>query len=339
MDNHPSITVLLPVYLKSKSLTQIRLLRDALTSVADQKYPGDLEIIIIDDGSPFPIQEFADELGSGVALVRWLRLGNNQGIVGALNAGLAASRGELIGRIDADDFWLGGKLSAQVAQFREDPDLSISATGMVRVDTSGREIDRHIRPGDWEGILRFFVEVGCPFPHGSILADRRVYRALGGYPHSGAVRHCEDYALWSTWLRFFKPAMVEEAYYSYRVSGGSVSAEFAEQQAAASRKISRGFQRLELAPVLPQMLPALAEALHCSLFEAGLLAYRIWHFRAAVSLPESAIAPLAAVLPDRVLTRLAAAPHWSEIVQRSGYQGIESARGVALRANSLGETA
>lgn len=162
MDNHPSITVLLPVYLKSKSLTQIRLLRDALTSVADQKYPGDLEIIIIDDGSPFPIQEFADELGSGVALVRWLRLGNNQGIVGALNAGLAASRGELIGRIDADDFWLGGKLSAQVAQFREDPDLSISATGMVRVDTSGREIDRHIRPGDWKASCAFLWRSAVP---------------------------------------------------------------------------------------------------------------------------------------------------------------------------------
>lgn len=339
MDNYPSITVLLPVYLKSKSFAQIRLLRDALTSVLEQKYPGDLEVIIIDDGSPFPIQGFAEELGPGLALVQWLRLDYNQGIVGALNAGIAASCGDLIGRIDADDSWLEGKLAAQVAQFREDPDLSISATGMVRVDTSGREIDRHIRPGDWEGILRFFVEVGCPFPHGSVLADRRVYRALGGYPHSGAVRHCEDYALWSTWLRFFKPTMVEEAYYSYRVSGGSVSAEFMEQQASASRKISRGFQRLELAPVLPQMLPALAEALDCSLFEAGLLAYRIWHFRAAVSLPENAIAPLAAILPDRVITQVATAPHWSEAVPRSSRQGFKSTMDIAIRANSLGETA
>lgn len=339
MDNYPSISVLLPVYFKTKSLTHIRWLKDALASVANQKYRGELEVIIIDDGSTFSVREFAEELGSDVALVRWLRLGRNQGIVGALNAGLAASRGRLIARIDADDFWLDGKLAAQVAQFREDPDLSITATGMVRVDPSGREIDRHVRPGDWEGILRFFVEVGCPFPHGSILADSRVYRTLGGYPHSGSVRHCEDYALWSTWLRFFKPAIVEEVYYSYRVSGGAVSSEFAEQQARASEKIWRGFQRLELAPVLPKMLPALAEALGCSLFEAGLLAYRIWYFRASVSLPEGAIAPLVAVLPDRVLTRVVAAPHWSEIIPRFEYRGIESVKGVALKANSLGETA
>lgn len=339
MTNYPSITVLLPVYLKSKSITQINLLRDALTSVADQGYPGDLEILLIDDGSPFPIWEFKEDLGYAERLVRWMRLDRNQGIVGALNAGLAASRGELIARIDADDCWLDGKLRAQVTQFRDDPDLSISATGMVRVDTTGKEIDRHIRPGDWEGILRFFVEGGCPFPHGSVLADRRVYRALGGYPCAGSVRHCEDYVLWSTWLRFFKPAMIEEALYSYCVSDNSVSAEFAQQQAVVSQKVRRRFEQLELATVLPRMLPALADALKCSLFEAGLLSYRMWYFRAAVNLPEIAIEPLAAILPDRALTRVVTAPHWSHIVQRTGANGMESARQIALRADSLGETA
>ena len=338
MTEFPSITVLLPVFMRSKSMDQVRLLREALTSVADQSYPGKLEVLLVDDGSPFPVQEFASDLGAAESLVRWMRLDRNQGIVGALNAGLSASRSDLIARLDADDRWLDGKLAAQVAQFLEDGDLSISATGMVRVDTSGKEIDRHIRPGDWAGILRFFIEGGCPFPHGSVVADRRVYRVLGGYPWSGAVRHCEDYALWGTWLRFFKPAMVEKAYYSYRVSDTSVSAEFARQQAEASQRVRRRFEKVELTTVLPKMLPSLAEALGCSMFEAGVLAYRLWHFRTSATVPEAAIGPLVAVLPDRALTRVANAPTWRTV---TGGPNVETPgmQQVSLRADSLGETA
>ncbi|NLS08115.1 glycosyltransferase [Rhizobium sp. P32RR-XVIII] len=329
----PAISVLLPVFFRHVSVTQSRLLREALESVVDQRYGGLLEILLVDDGSPTPIETLAHQLGPAARHVRWLRLYRNRGIVGALNAGIAAAKTPLIARIDADDLWLDGKLQAQVAQFIEDPDLTISATGMVRVDTRGAEIDRHVRPGDWSGILRFFVENGCPFPHGSIVADRRIYRALGGYPSSGTVRHCEDYALWGTWLRFFKPAMVEKALYSYRVSGGSVSSEHAAQQTAASQGVRHRFERLELAYVLPKVLPTLAEALGVSLFEAGLLAYTAWHFRPAMAIPEDAIVPLGAVLPDRVLTRTETAPSWRTVVE---IPGEDNRKLISVRADSLG---
>jgi glycosyltransferase involved in cell wall biosynthesis len=336
MTEAPAITVLLPVLMRSRSEEKIRLLRDALESVADQRYEGQLRVLLIDDGSPEPIQALGPHLGAAANLVDWLRLDRNRGIVGALNAGIARAETPLLARLDADDTWCGGKIEAQVAQFVADPDLTISATGMERVDTAGNQIDVHVRPGDWTGILRFFVEGGCPFPHGSVLADRRVYQVLGGYPWSGAVRHCEDYALWGTWLRFFKPTMLEEPLYRYRVSDTSVSSEFADQQSAAAQLIRYRFERLELAEVLPRALPALAEALDSSLFEAGLLAYRAWRFGADFAVPDVAVAPMVALLPDRSLAGTERTVPWQRLVGRVDQE--TTGKLVALRADSLGET-
>jgi glycosyltransferase involved in cell wall biosynthesis len=330
----PGVSVVLPVLFRHVSALQTELLRSAVESVLDQGYSGPMELVVVDDGSPRPVEALAGELGAASSRIRWLRLPKNQGIVGALNAGIAAAKHPLIARMDADDQWLDGKLNAQIGQFNADPDLTISATGMVRVDTDGAKIDTYIRPGSWEGILRFFVEGGCPFPHGSVVADKRVFQILGGYPHAADLRHCEDYSLWGVWLRFFKPAMIEQALYSYRVSGGSVSSEHAEQQGRAAQMVRRRFEALNAASVVPQALPALAAALGVSLFDAGRLAYHIWHFRAAVRIPEAARAPLAALLPDCVLLAPSgAARPWRDVL---GLPDTDTPGGLAVQAQNLG---
>jgi glycosyltransferase involved in cell wall biosynthesis len=326
----PGVSVLLPVYFPHLSVEAVRLLLRAIESILDQGYAGPLEILIIDDGSPVPGASIADDLGLAASKVRWIRLKQNAGIVSALNVGIAAAQYPLIGRIDADDRWLPGKLKAQVAQFMADPDLSISATGMVRVEPDGAVIDTHVRPGDWTGILRFFVEGGCPFPHGSVLAKQAVYRVLGGYPYGADVRHCEDYALWGTWLRFFKPAMVEVALYEYRVSRNSISSQHDAQQHQASQAVRQRFAELDLAEVLPRALPDLAAGLNSTLFTAGQLAFHVWQYGGALSLPKPALAPLAAVLPDRILEPAAeSTPWWSALGKREG--SLENLCGVAAK--------
>jgi glycosyltransferase involved in cell wall biosynthesis len=330
----PGVSVVLPVFFRHVSAVQTRLLRAALESVLDQRYSGPIELLVVDDGSPHPVQALAGELGAAGQRIRWLRLPQNRGIVGALNAGIAAAEYGLIARMDADDLWLDGKLNAQLAQFQEDADLTISATGMIRVNPDGAKIDSHIRPGDWAGILRFFVEGGCPFPHGSVVADKRVYQILGGYSYSADLRHCEDYSLWGVWLRFFKPAMVEQALYSYRVSRGSVSSEHAEQQVRAAQMVRRRFEAINVAKIVPQALPALAEALGASLFDAGRLAYQVWHFRATVRIPEAARAPLAELLPDCVLlTAPGPARTWCEVL---GLPDKDAPGGVVVHAQNWG---
>jgi Glycosyl transferase family 2 len=234
---------------------------------------------------------------------RFIRASRNNGLVNALNIGLIESRYPFIARMDADDRWLPTKIEKQFLLFDADPDLSITATGMHLVTPDGEPFETHIRAGDWNGILRFFIDGGCPFPHGSILARREIFHLMGGYSHRPATAHCEDYALWGNWLRFFKPAMVEEALYDYTVSTNSVLSVQTEQQRQAAGAVNACFKALDPVERVPKALADLADATGLSVLEAGVLAYTLWSFRLSVRLPEAALRPLDALMPDRIVLR------------------------------------
>jgi len=99
---------------------------EALGSVLAQTLPPS-EVIVVDDGSDdgtaAAVERVARE--SGGVPVRLLRLGRNGGQPAALNHGVAAATGALIGFLDADDVWLPGKLVAQIALFRARPALDV----------------------------------------------------------------------------------------------------------------------------------------------------------------------------------------------------------------------
>jgi glycosyltransferase involved in cell wall biosynthesis len=297
--NPLAISVILPVFFREIGTAQIAQLRQALQSIHSQKFPDVYEIILIDDGSIMPVKGLAQTLGlENTKYTRFVRNYRNQGLVYSLNRGLSLAKFPWIARLDADDMWLEGKIEKQVELIRNDPDLTISATGMNLVTDSGEIIEKHIRPGHWGGILNFFVEVGCPFPHGSVLARREIYVLLGGYSHDPIYSHCEDYALWSNWLRFFKPAMVEEVLYNYTISQSSVSFQFANQQRKASALVNAKFRSLRLANQLEKALICLASLVGCTVLEAGIIAFKMWKFKQVILLPSGAIDPLKIILND-----------------------------------------
>jgi len=305
-------SVLIPVFLPDPNPERVRLLARALESVNDQRFPDAVEILLVDDGSPTPVVSLLPALlpalGRHAQSVRVVRCARNGGVTHALNQGLKAARYPFIARLDADDAWRWGKIEKQFALFDADPDLTLTATGMVLVTPEGRELGTHVRPAAWDRLLDFVVRVGCPFPHGSVLARRDIYLALGGYPHLAAFDHCEDFALWCQWIRFFKPSMVEEVLYDYTVSSQAVSQRHGTQQARASDGLRAAFARLSLAQTLPGAIAAFAQATALSQVEAGLVAYRMWRHGLAVHLPEDAIAPLRAILPDRDVACTAPGP-------------------------------
>jgi glycosyltransferase involved in cell wall biosynthesis len=278
-------------------------LRRALDSIAEQKFPDPFEVLIIDDGSTSPVENVRDRISPITlsSVTRFIRTSRNNGLVHALNLGINESRYEYIARLDSDDRWRPTKIEKQFKLFERDTDLSITATGMNTVTPEGAILECHIRPGDWNGILRFSMETGCPFPHGSVLARRDVFRTLGGYSHHPDVAYCEDYALWSIWLRFFKAAMVEEPLYDYTISPYSLSSAHGEQQRRASRLVNTRFAAIDPIDRVPRALHDLAIACGLSMLEAGTLAYRCWAYRPTVRLPSDAVAALKALMPDRVL--------------------------------------
>lgn len=294
------ISVILPVFWREYSHKDVLDLGTAIDSVMNQDYPEALELLVIDDGSACPIADtLVGTTYSTDVRIRFIRLPRNNGLVNALNVGLMLAKHELIGRIDSDDYWLPGKIAKQLALLENDPDLTIIGTGMRQVFQNGQPEIEHIRPGGWGDILHFFATVGCPFPHGSILARRTIYHLLGGYSHDPHFSHCEDFALWGVWVRFFKPSILQEVLYNYTVSSTSVSSMHTEAQRLASRRVHQIFRDLGETGQFPVALQGLSEILHCSLFDAGRLAFLIWKYRAATNVPEEAVEYLRVLLPDR----------------------------------------
>src|SRR6266536_3212444 len=101
----PTVSVVVP------TRDRPELLRRAVQQVLDQRYPGEIEcVVVFDQSDP---AEVPVELAEG----RRLRTVRNQrapGLAGARNAGVLASTGELVAFCDDDDEWLAGKVAAHV---------------------------------------------------------------------------------------------------------------------------------------------------------------------------------------------------------------------------------
>ncbi len=133
----PTVSVVVP------TRDRPELLRRAVQQVLDQRYPGEIEcVVVFDQSDP---AEVPVELAEG----RRLRTVRNQrvpGLAGARNAGVLASSGELVAFCDDDDEWLAGKVAAQVEALRDHPEAAVVACGIF-VHYGERVIERLPPPG------------------------------------------------------------------------------------------------------------------------------------------------------------------------------------------------
>lgn len=113
----PLISCIVPVF------NGERFLAETLDSILGQTYRP-LEIIVVDDGSSDATAELAAGYAPRVTCLRQ----DNRGAASAKNRGVAASRGEHIAFLDADDLWLPGKLERQAAWLRERPGFRLCLT-------------------------------------------------------------------------------------------------------------------------------------------------------------------------------------------------------------------
>jgi glycosyltransferase involved in cell wall biosynthesis len=111
------VTVLITTYNYGQFIEQ------AIDSVLSQDFPQDqMQILVIDDGSTDDTAAHLKKYGSRVEYFYQ----PNGGQASALNLGFAKTRGEIVALLDADDFFLPGKLAAVAHAFASD-----SALGMV----------------------------------------------------------------------------------------------------------------------------------------------------------------------------------------------------------------
>jgi glycosyltransferase involved in cell wall biosynthesis len=80
-----------------------------------------VEILVDDDGSTDDTSERVKKYGSRIEYF----YKPNGGQASALNFGIARAQGEIIALLDADDFFLPGKLDRVVEAFQQDPELGM----------------------------------------------------------------------------------------------------------------------------------------------------------------------------------------------------------------------
>lgn len=110
-----------------------RFLPEAIDSALNQTYPH-VEVIVVDDGSTDHSQEIITNYGDKIIPV----FKENGGQASAFNAGFAASRGDIICFLDADDIFVPEKAAEVVKALGTHPDLGWCFHSLRWVETDGK---------------------------------------------------------------------------------------------------------------------------------------------------------------------------------------------------------
>ncbi|HEU4618920.1 MAG TPA: glycosyltransferase [Gammaproteobacteria bacterium] len=192
--NAPAVSVVLPAYDAAGTIAR------AVRSVLAQTF-RDFELVVVDDGSTDATAAEVRRAAAGDARVRLVAL-EHRGIVPALNAGIAAARGRLIARMDADDEMLPRRLEAQVALLAARPDVGV-ASCLVEFGGDARAAQGYALHVDWLNGLREPDEIALsrfvesPIAHPSVTFRRELAERHGGYADGPEP---EDYELWLRWM-------------------------------------------------------------------------------------------------------------------------------------------
>lgn len=231
---HESITVLIPVY------NAERYLEETLKSVSAQTLDG-FEILAIDDGSTDRSAEILADYGAGEPRLRVIRQ-RNAGISAALNAGIAAARGGLIARMDADDLMMPTRLERQRGFLEKHRELGFCASYMDMIDSRGRVFGDY-RPGPrshTDLARQMSKEQPITYTHPTVMFRTALAKRLGGYDPK--YEPCEDMELFGRMILAGHPGLVvPEKLLQYRVHGSSISGSKAGLQVRTRDYVRRDF--------------------------------------------------------------------------------------------------
>lgn len=130
LEHYPPISILIAAYNEAATIV------DTIKSIDRQRYSGELEVIVVNDGST---DATASLVAAETANYPWLKvidLKNNAGKARALNQGLAQASHRLVVTVDADSYLYGDALHSIVERYVQDPPGTRVVAGTVLVRNS-----------------------------------------------------------------------------------------------------------------------------------------------------------------------------------------------------------
>jgi glycosyltransferase involved in cell wall biosynthesis len=215
-------------------------LRRAFRSAVDDQTVRPDQVVIVRDG---PVREelagCLDELRAASPVpVTLVPLPRNGGLGPALDRGMAASRFDVIARMDADDVAMPHRFEVQLPLIAE---ADIVGSGLLEFMTdTDRVVGQRVPPTGADRIRRS-ARMHDPFNHPTVVYRRTAVQAAGGY---GDIPLMEDYALFARMLACgARPVNVPEPLVYYRVSPDSFKRRGGTTLLRSELRLQRQFRR------------------------------------------------------------------------------------------------
>lgn len=157
------VSIVVPVYNEEKTLE--RCLRSIIGEMR-----GNLEVIVVNDGSTDASRRIAEHFAQETACVKVI---NTERVGGckAFNIGVEAARGEYIGSLGADDFYMPGKIEEQATFLDANPAIGMVFGWPKFVDEAGN---------DWTDEAHPYMRPVYQTPENRSMEEWRAYLTLHG---------------------------------------------------------------------------------------------------------------------------------------------------------------
>jgi glycosyltransferase involved in cell wall biosynthesis len=159
----------------------------AIDSALAQEFGGELEVIVVNDGSTDATSSVLDAYRGRVTVLDRV----NGGPAAARNAGVRASRGQYVAFLDADDIWMPGKLEKTLEALDSDSGAAMVYTNASMIGAGDEMLGTTYTPAaerrapTMEDMLSGLWNI---LPSTSVM-KRTTFDAIGGFREEFATGH------------------------------------------------------------------------------------------------------------------------------------------------------
>jgi glycosyltransferase involved in cell wall biosynthesis len=180
------VSVIIPTYNRARYVAR------AVQSALDQRLPdGNVEVIVVDDGSTDVTASEVARLGPRVQYVRQ----RNRREGAARNNGARRASGEYLAFLDSDDYYLPGKLATDIARFGQADRPALVYSRALNVDPADRVVGSRRLPAP-QGQVFWALARESFIPLSTVTVRGDAFGACGGFVEDPALSGTADWELW-----------------------------------------------------------------------------------------------------------------------------------------------